>query len=162
MRKIKIVEPITPTKNIVSVSIESVSASVSILIKSVYDSFLVEFVESVKNSFPFNMIFDSAYLLALNVFISKISKETLNNKELKHGYLESIKEETQPINLGTNDEPKMIQVGNTLTTSKKDALVAMLTEFKEVFAWSYEDMPRIDTNIVQHCIPTNPTMKPIK
>ena len=162
MRKIKIVEPITPTKNIVSVSIESVFASVSILVKSVYDSFLVEFVESVKNSFPFNMIFDSAYLLALNVFISKISKETLNNKELKHGYLESIKEETQPINLGTNDEPKMIQVGNTLTTSKKDALVAMLTEFKEVFAWSYEDMPRIDTNIVQHCIPTNPTMKPIK
>ena len=94
MRKIKIVEPITPTKNIVSVSIESVFASVSILVKSVYDSFLVEFVESVKNSFPFNMIFDSAYLLALNVFISKISKETLNNKELKHGYLESIKEET--------------------------------------------------------------------
>ena len=94
MRKIKIVEPITPTKNIVYVSIESVSASVSILVKSVYDSFLVEFVESVKNSFPFNMIFDSAYLLALNVFISKISKETLNNKELKHGYLESIKEET--------------------------------------------------------------------
>ena len=56
----------------------------------------------------------------------------------------------------------MIQMGNTLTTSKKDALVALLTEFKEVFAWSYEDMPRIDTNIVQHCIPTNPTMKPIK
>ena len=56
----------------------------------------------------------------------------------------------------------MIQVGNTLTTSEKNALVALLTEFKEVFAWSYEDMPRIDTDIVQHCIPTNPTMKPIK
>ena len=77
MRKIKIVEPITPTKNIVSVSIEFVSASVSILVKSVYDSFLVEFVESVKNSFPFNMIFDSAYLLTLNVFISETGKETL-------------------------------------------------------------------------------------
>ena len=56
----------------------------------------------------------------------------------------------------------MIQVGNTLTTSKKDALVALLIEFKEVFAWSYEDMPRIDTNIVQHYIPTDPTMKPVK
>ena len=51
----------------------------------------------------------------------------------------------------------MIQVGNTLTTSEKDALVTLLTEFKEVFAWSYEDMPGIDTNIVQHCIPTYPT-----
>ena len=42
----------------------------------------------------------------------------------------------------------MIQVGNTLTTSEKDALVTLLTEFKEVFAWSYEDMLGIDTDIV--------------
>ena len=108
------------------------------------------------------MISDSSYLLALNVFIFEIGKETLNNMELKHGYLEPIKEETQPINLGTDDEPKIIQVGNTLTASEKDALVALLTEFKEVFALSYEDMPRVDTDIVQHCIPTNPTMKPVK
>ena len=108
------------------------------------------------------MISDSAYLLALNVFISKIGKETLNNKELKHGHLEPVKEETQAINLGTDDEPKMIQVGNTLTISEKDTLVALLIEFKEVFAQSYEDMPRIDTDVVQHCIPTDPTIKPVK
>ena len=53
-------------------------------------------------------------------------------------------------------------MGNTLTTSKKDALVALLTEFKEVFVRSYEDMLEIDTDIVQQCIPTDPTMKPIK
>ena len=68
------------------------------------------------------MISDFAYLLALNVFISKIGKETPNNKELKQGHVEPIKEETQPVNLGIDDEPKMIQVGNTLTSSKKDAL----------------------------------------
>ena len=87
-------------------------------------------------------------MLVLNVFISEIGKETLNNKELKHGHLEPIKEETQPINLGTNDERKMIQVGYTLTTSEKDALMALLTKFKEVFVWSYKGMPGIDTDIV--------------
>jgi len=56
----------------------------------------------------------------------------------------------------------MIQVGNTIITSEKDALVALLTKFKEIFAWSYEDMLEIDSDIVQHCIPTDPTMKPIK
>ena len=56
----------------------------------------------------------------------------------------------------------MIQVGITFTTSKKDALVAPLTKFKEVFAWSYEDMPGTDTDIVQHCIPIDLTMKPVK
>ena len=44
-------------------------------------------------------------------------------------------------------------MGNTLTSSEKDALMALLIEFKEVFAWSYEDMSGIDTDIVQHCIP---------
>ena len=165
VRKIKTAEPVTLAKNIVSVPIKSIFASVSIPIKFICDSFPVESIESIesiKNFFPFNMIYDSAYLLALNVFISKIGKETLNNKELKHGCLEPIKEETQPINLGTDDDPKVIQVGNTLTASKRDALVALLTEFKVVFAWSYEDMPGIDIDIVQHCILTDPTIKPVK
>ena len=91
-KKIKTTELVTLAKNIVFVSIESIFASVSIPIKSVCDSFLVKSVRSVKNSFPFNM--NSDYLLALNVFISEIGKKTLNNKELKHGYLEPIKEET--------------------------------------------------------------------
>ena len=156
----KTIGPITPAKNIVSIPTESSSANIFVLVKTVCDSFPIEFVESVRNSFPFNMISNSAYLLDLNVFISEMGKETLNNKELKHGYLEPIKEETQPINLGTDDEPKMIQVVNTLTTLEKDALVALLIEFKEIFA--YEDMLGIDTDIVQHCIPTDPTMKSIK
>ena len=108
------------------------------------------------------MISNSVYLLALNVFIFEIGKETINNKELKHGHLELIKEEIQSIDLGIDDEPKMIQVGNTLTISEKDALMALLTEFKEVFARLYEDMTVIDIDIVQHYIPTDPTMKLVK
>ena len=57
-KKIKTTELVTPAKNIVFVSIESIFASVSIPVKSVCDSFPVESVESVKKSFPFNMIFD--------------------------------------------------------------------------------------------------------
>ena len=93
-RRSRPLEPVTFTKNVVSIPIESIFASVSIPVKSVCDSFpvkSVEFVEFVKNFFPFNMISDYAYLLALNVFISEIGEETLNNKELKHGYLEPIK-----------------------------------------------------------------------
>ena len=90
-KKIKTAELVTPTRNVVFVLIESIFASVSIPVKSVCDSFPVKSVEFVKNSFPSNMISDSAYLLALNVFIFEIGKKTLNNKELKHGYLEPIK-----------------------------------------------------------------------
>ena len=90
-KKIKTVEPVTSAKNIVFVPIKSISASISIPVESVCDSILVESylvkfvksIESVENSFPYNMISNSAYLLALNFFISEIGNETLNNKELK-------------------------------------------------------------------------------
>ena len=90
-KKIKTIKPITPAKNIVSIPIESISASISIQVKSVCDSIpvesdllkYVESVESIENSFPYNMISDFAYLLVLNVFIFEIGIETLNNKELK-------------------------------------------------------------------------------
>ena len=76
------------SKNIVFIPIKSVSASITIPIQSVCDnipikSVSIESIEFVENSFHYNMISGSAYLLALNVFISEIGKETLNNKELK-------------------------------------------------------------------------------
>ena len=81
-KKIKTVEPVTLTKNIVSIPIESISASIYIPVKSVCDSFLVESdlvrsIEPVENSFPYNTISDSTYLLALNVFILKLVKKLL-------------------------------------------------------------------------------------
>ena len=65
-KKIKTVEPVTLAKNIVFVPIESISASIFILVKFVCDSILVEsdLVKSVENSFPYNMISNSTYLLA--------------------------------------------------------------------------------------------------
>ena len=102
---------ITPIKNIVSIPIESISAIIIIPIEPVCDHIPIESVsvESVENSFPYNVISDSAYLLAFNVFIWEIGKETLNNKELKQGHVEPTKEETQPVNLETDDERKMMQ-----------------------------------------------------
>ena len=98
VKKIKTIKLITPTKTIVFVPVESVSTSIIGPVQSVCDptieSVSDESVEFVENRFPYNMISDFAYLLALNVFISEIGKETLNNKELKHGHLEPIKEET--------------------------------------------------------------------
>ena len=87
LEKIKITEPFTPAKHMVSIPIESVSASIAIPVETICDhvfspieSILIEFV---KNSSPHNLISNSTYLLVLNVFILEISKETFNNGELK-------------------------------------------------------------------------------
>ena len=101
------------------------------------------------------MISDFAYLLALNVFIAEIDNGMVDKSN-------ELKEEIQLVNLGSDDEPKVVQIGNTLTSKEKDELISLLKEFLEVFAWSYKDMPGIDMDIVQHRIPTNSTMKPVK
>ena len=73
MEKIKIVEQITPAKNIVSIPIKSVSISIIVLVESVCDRIPIKYVsvESIENFFPYYVISDFAYLLALNVFISR-------------------------------------------------------------------------------------------
>ena len=41
-------------------------------------------------------------------------------------------------------------------------MVAVLKQFKDVFAWSYEDMPGIDPKIAEHKIPLIPESKLVK
>ena len=95
LEKTKTTKSFTSTKCIVSIPIESIFSNIAIPVESTCDHvfILVELipVESVKNSTPYTIIYDSTYLLALNVFILEISKETFNDMELKPRYLEPIK-----------------------------------------------------------------------
>ena len=45
---------------------------------------------------------------------------------------------------------------------RKKFFLSLLKEFIDVFAWSYQDMPGIYPEIVQHRIPTYPDAKPVK
>ena len=41
-------------------------------------------------------------------------------------------------------------------------LITLLEEYQDVFAWSYQDMPGLDSDIVQHKLPLNPGSSPVK
>ena len=45
-------------------------------------------------------------------------------------------------------------MGANLEPSVKERLIQLLHDYVEVFAWSYEDMPRLDTDIMVHRLPT--------
>jgi hypothetical protein len=51
--------------------------------------------------------------------------------------------ETEEINLGTEEEPQKVKVA-VMPEDKKKRWVQFLTEYKTVFAWSYQDMPGLD------------------
>ena len=63
----------------------------------------------------------------------------------------------ETLNLGSDEIPCIIKI----VQEKKD-LKELLIEFQEVFAWSYEDMLRIDPKITQHHIDTYDHMVPVK
>ena len=66
-------------------------------------------------------------------------------------------EKTEVVNLadkGENEKP--VKIGVNFPKDFKFKLIALLKEFREIFAWSYQDMPGLDTEIVMHKIPIKP------
>ena len=62
-------------------------------------------------------------------------------------------EETEVINIvdkGKKEKP--VKIGVNFPKDMKDELIALLKKFKEIFTWSYQDMPGLDTEIVVHKI----------
>src|SRR3954468_4376190 len=66
------------------------------------------------------------------------------------------------INLGTDEEPKNIKIGATLNEDVKTTLIKLLHENVEIFAWSYRDMPGLDTDIVVHRLPLKEGCAPVR
>jgi len=59
----------------------------------------------------------------------------------------------ETVNLGGDGEEKHVKIGASLTKEMQERLYSLLREFKDVFAWSYQDMPGLDPDIVQHKLP---------
>ena len=69
---------------------------------------------------------------------------------------------TEIVNLGSEEKKKEVKVGTSITTSIKLELTKLLQEYADVFAWSYQDMPGLSTDIVVHKLPTKPECRPIQ
>ena len=95
--------------------------------------------------------------------ISSISRDILEalNRE-NEGSKPNI-EETKVVNLADKGEnEKLIKIGVNVPKDMKSKLIALLKEFREIFAWSYQDMPRLDIKIVVHRIPIKPKCPPVR
>ncbi|GAU51875.1 hypothetical protein TSUD_416600 [Trifolium subterraneum] len=66
------------------------------------------------------------------------------------------------INLGSEEEKKEIKIGASLEASVKGRVIALLREYVDIFAWSYQDMPGLDPEIVEHHLPLKPECPPVK
>ena len=59
----------------------------------------------------------------------------------------------EAVNLGIEQEPKNINLGKNCTHVERTRFMNLFREFKDVFAWTYEDLKTYDTKVIQHVIP---------
>ena len=57
---------------------------------------------------------------------------------------------TELIDFGALDQPREIRIGSSLSPDERSRLIDLLRSYLDVFAWSYENMPSLDSSIVQH------------
>ena len=75
------------------------------------------------------------------------------NDVARNPKMESTETDVEECNIGSIEEPKMIKLSKTLPPHIKHKYIELFKEFKDVFAWRYEDLKSYDTNIIQHKIP---------
>lgn len=66
------------------------------------------------------------------------------------------------INLGYEDCKKEIKICVALDENVKKGLIDLLHEYVDLFAWSYQDIPGLDTYIVVHRLPLKEDYPPVK
>lgn len=69
--------------------------------------------------------------------------------------------ETEPVNLGSSEKVKETKISIHTDERTRDALIQLLFEFKDVFAWSYDDMPGLSVDLVVYKLPTYPDYSPV-
>ena len=74
----------------------------------------------------------------------------------------AVEEPTKEINLGTESDPRNIIISLNLTPKEERALLDILKEYKDTFAWTYEDMPGLDPTLVKHRLSIKPGAKVMK
>jgi hypothetical protein len=71
-------------------------------------------------------------------------------------------EEVEECDIGTEKEPRTVKLLKFLPPKMKVKYQDLLRKYKDVFAWSYDELKTYDTSIINHKIPLNPEVKPFR
>nr|XP_023885550.1 uncharacterized protein LOC111997666 [Quercus suber] len=70
--------------------------------------------------------------------------------------------EAEEVNLETAEEPRPIFISALLTPEEEEGYLKLLVEYKDVFAWTYKEMHRLNPSIVVHHLAIKKGVHPVK
>ena len=59
-------------------------------------------------------------------------------------------DELKQVNLGTEQDSRPIFINACLTPEEENSYLDLLKEYRDVFAWSYKEMPGLDPKVAVH------------
>ena len=71
-------------------------------------------------------------------------------------------DELVEINLRTEEDPCPTYLSASLTPEERENYSEFLMEFRDCFAWSYKEMPGLDTQVATHKLSIDPKFRPVK
>jgi len=66
------------------------------------------------------------------------------------------------VDMGSRDHPKPIFISESLSLTGREELISLIRDYINVFAWNYEDMLDLDSQIAMHRLNIKPNVKPVK
>ena len=81
--------------------------------------------------------------------------------EYMNDVVKNVQKELAEIDLNNGGGEKLVKVNKGLPEEERRKL-ALLREYKDVFAWSYEEMPSLSLNLVTHKLKVDPNAKHVK
>ena len=81
--------------------------------------------------------------------------------ELEDG-VKSTVDELKKLNMGTKEDPRPIFVSASLSSQEEKEYRDLLLEYKDVFTWTYTEMPGLHPQVAVHRLAVKPEARPIK
>ena len=82
------------------------------------------------------------------------------NIEKRRTLVEQI-EVLEDVPLDESNPEKFTKIGTSMKEKMRQDLVQFLKKNTDVFAWSHEDMPGIDSSVITHHLNVSPSYKPV-
>jgi hypothetical protein len=71
-------------------------------------------------------------------------------------------EEALEFNIGTEMDPRMVKIGKGTTEKERKEILALIREFRDTFAWNYDELKAYRGDVIQHAIPLVEGAKPFR
>ncbi|KAA0048245.1 uncharacterized protein E5676_scaffold265G001560 [Cucumis melo var. makuwa] len=71
-------------------------------------------------------------------------------------------DELKKVNLGTKEKPRPTFISASLSSDEEGQYISLLTEYKDIFAWSYKKMPELDPKVAIYHLVIKPRYNQIR